>query len=292
MLNLKICFPSLPAPRRVLVGFGLTVLACRALAGPEQAPASPTSAAPDATPPIVQNTEEPQETEAAPAGVEVSCGSVFFRFDPALADGANCATVAAVPNSGDFPYWEIVPEHIRVTFDGYVLADRFHDPRILVYPVAEFESLNEFSARPIGDLQALLEARPQVFEEPLPFLPPFNAGQIFRTQVRYLEFKGGAGVRFLTLYGQALRVINNDELFYTFQGLTQDDAFYVAVVLPASHPSLPAEGDLAPEEYDAFAENLEAYLKATEQSLEAEAAASFVPDLGLLDAMIQSLEVR
>lgn len=292
MLNLKICFPSLPAPRLVLVGLALTGLACRALAGPEPAPASPTSAAPEATPPIVQNTEVPQATEAAPAGIEVNCGNVFFRFDPALAAGANCETVAAAPDSGDLPYWEIVPEHIRVTFDGYVLADTFHDPRILVYPVAEFESMNEFAARPIGDLQALLAARPQVFEEPLPFLPPFNAGQIFRTQVSYLEFKGGAGVRFLTLYGQALRVINNEELFYTFQGLTQDDAFYVAAVLPASHPSLPAEGDLAPEEYDAFAENLEAYLEATAQSLEVEAPASFVPDLGLLDAMIQSLEVR
>ncbi|MGH2626715.1 MAG: hypothetical protein ACRDHY_08710, partial [Anaerolineales bacterium] len=67
-------------------------------------------------------------------------------------------------------------------------------------------------------------------------------------------------------------------------------AFYVAAVLPTSHPSLPADGDLPPDQFDSFVENFDSYLEATRQTLEAQAPESFTPDLALLDAMIQSLE--
>lgn len=276
------------------VAFVLLSLACRVLAGPGQTPsASPTQSPSEPTQPVTPGSQVSAATEtAAPTGIEVSCANVHFWFDPSLAGEVVCETIAAVPDTGDVPPWEVAPEHTRITFEGYVLPDTFHDPRIYVYPVAEYESLNDISARPIGELQSLLQARPQTFDQAIPFLPPFNAAQILRTQVRYLEFQNGTGVRFLTLYGQALRVINNHELFYTFQGLKQDAAFYVAAVLPVSHPSLPAQGDIPADQFDSFAETFEDYLEDTEQGLEAEAPAAFMPDLALLDAMIQSLEVR
>lgn len=275
------------------VAFVLLNLACRVLAGPEQTPsASPTPSPGEPTQPVTPESQVSAATEVAPTGIEVSCANVHFWFDPSLTGEVVCETIAAVPDSGDVPPWEVAPEHIRIAFEGYVLPDTFHVPRIYVYPVAEYESLNDISAQPIGELQSLLEARPQTFDQPIPFLPPFNAAQILRTQVRYLDFQNGTGVRFLTLYGQALRVINNHELFYTFQGLKQDGAYYVAAVLPVSHPSLPAQGDIPADQFDSFAETFEDYLEDTEQSLEAEAPAAFMPDLALLDAMIQSLEVR
>jgi len=150
---------------------------------------------------------------------------------------------------------------------------------------------SERASNTIADLQQLLVDRPAT-PEAIPFLPLFNAAQMMRTQVAYIDFQSGTGVRFLTHYAQAYVPINNHELFYTFQGLTDDGNSYVAAILPVSHPTLPADqmayegGDLA-----ALAENFDTYIADIEQQLNAQDASSFTPDLDLLDAMIGSLEV-
>jgi len=286
-------------PRRVsawssVVAFLLLGIACSLVPGLAEIPSpSPTVPSVGPTQPAAEVTQPPQATApVAPTGVEVTCSNVHFWFDPSLASGVTCETIPAVPETGDVSPWEVGPEHIRITFEGYVLPQTFHVPRIYVYPVAEYESLQAQAAQLIAELEAFLASPPQTFDETIPFLPPFNAAQFFRTQVRYPDFQTGTGVRFLTLYGQALRVINNHELFYTFQELTQDGGSYVAAVLPVSHPNLPEDGEIPPDQFDTFADDFEAYLDASEQSLEAEAPAAFTPDLGLLDAMIQSLEVQ
>jgi hypothetical protein len=161
-----------------------------------------------------------------------------------------------------------------------------------VYPLGDRTAIREVAAQTIARMQEFLDARPTVFDEPVPFMPPANAAQILLAQVRYVDFHQGRGVRFVTLYGQALRVINNDELFYTFQGLTLDGSSYVAVVLPVSHPSLAESGEIPEDQLDAFIETFTEYIDETEHALEAEAPASFTPDLGVLDEMVRSIEVR
>jgi hypothetical protein len=293
--------PFIEGPERRRVGacysavaIVLLSLSCSLLPGTAETPTSPPAIPPDEAPqPTTEVTPVPDVTEAvSPTGLEVTCANVHFWLAPSLASGVSCETVPAVPDSGDAAPWDVGPEYVRVTLEGYILAATFHDPRIYVYPAPEYAAMSEPAGQVIARLQALLDTQPQVFEEGIPFLPPFNAAQLLRTQVRYADFQNGAGVRFLTLYGQAYRVINNNELFYTFQGLTQDGGSYVAVVLPVSHPSLPADGEIPPEEFDSFAEGFEAYVGTTEHALEAEAPESFTPDLAMLDALIQYLEVQ
>lgn len=60
----------------------------------------------------------------------------------------------------------------------------------------------------------------------IPSLPTFNAGAMMRTQVAYVGFQNGTGMRFPILYGRAYRPINKHELFYTFRGLTEDGAYH------------------------------------------------------------------
>ena len=59
-------------------------------------------------------------------------------------------------------------------------------------------------------------------------------------QVQYLDFKSGTGVRFLTQFNNGMAPVNNHDLIYTFQGLTSDGKYYIAAVLPVTHPDLPA----------------------------------------------------
>ncbi len=113
-----------------------------------------------------------------------------------------------------------------------------------------------------------------------------NAGSALAAQVKRLSFDGGQGVRYLAQLGQGPAPINNQELFYTFQGLTDDGEHYVAAILPITHPSLPASAASVPTADD-FAQ----YLSDTTEALNVQPDASFQPSLGELDALMQSLSV-
>jgi hypothetical protein len=124
-------------------------------------------------------------------------------------------------------------------------------------------------------------------------LPPMNAGHMMPApQVAYSDFQNGTGVRFLTQMGQAYYPINNRDMFYTFQGMTDDGETYVAAILPISHPSLPADGSEIPGgDFEAFSETFDSYAAEVAAQLDAQAEDSFAPSIALLDEMVQSLEV-
>jgi hypothetical protein len=183
----------------------------------------------------------------------------------------------------------IVPQHEQFLFDGYILPETFHEPRIYVYPAEKFASGNEIAAPIIASMEQFLEEQPDAPED-IPFLPLFNARPIMLSQVKYLDFEGGMGVRFLTQYAQAFIPINNQEMFYTFQGLTDDGSYYVVAIFPTSHPALPQDGT-APEDYDAFVNNFDNYRLELEAQLNDYDPSTYTPDLEILDAVIQSLSV-
>jgi putative hemolysin len=255
-----------------------------------EAPVEPTEDVLPTEPPAEeQPTEIPASTptEVVVQTPQVDYEGVSLSYDLALAADVVGETIPVT--GGEGPGSPAAPQHIQLSFQGYVLPETFHEPRILVYPVAGYEALNECAAQRIADLRQLLAARPEAPEQ-IPFLPLFNAAQLMRIQVSYLDFQNGSGVRFLTQYAQAYLPINNFELFYTFQGLTNDGQYYIAAILPVSHPTLPADymayedGDLS-----TLAESFDDYIAEIETELGAEPASSFTPDLSLLDQMVASL---
>jgi hypothetical protein len=183
-----------------------------------------------------------------------------------------------------------VPTHARFSFGGYILPDADHAPRIEVYPVAEYEAGNLYVPQTIADLRQLLADRPAA-PEVIPFLPTMHAYQLLRAQVAYLDFEGGSGVRFLTQYVQEPREINNRELFYTFQGVTDDGHAYVSAFLPVSHPSLPVRLGVFRDAQETGSWRHADYAAWVEGQLNTQDASSFTPGLEQLDALIASLEV-
>ena len=126
----------------------------------------------------------------------------------------------------------------------------------------------------------------------MPFLPLFNAQQVMHAHVQYLDFQDGQGLRYLTQFDQAFIPINNNELIYTYQGLTSDGRYYVAAVLPVNHPSLPADAAVTGNEPPEFTSDFPTYLQNVVASLNPQAANTFTPDLTQLDAMMSSLEIK
>jgi hypothetical protein len=104
-------------------------------------------------------------------------------------------TVAAVPYSEDAPWQAAAPQYHRVTL-GYPVSRHSLKPQVFIYPVAELATYNTTAGQMAADLQALLEDQHPV--DQMPFLPLINAAQVMRTQVQYLDFQNGSGVRYLT----------------------------------------------------------------------------------------------
>jgi hypothetical protein len=187
------------------------------------------------------------------------------------------------------------PDHIRFLFVRPDEAEEFfipRDPAIRVYPVDNFAALFPQVGDEIERLRHLLAERPPTIEGAIPFLPPLPASEVFHAQVAYLDFQNGAGVRYLTAYAQAADPLTNEDIFYTFQGVTDDGQLYVSAVFPVSIETLPGtRADVRDFTMWETGEAYEAYLDEIVAELEATAAADFEPDLDALDGIVRSLLV-
>lgn len=243
-----------------------------------------TSTQPDPVPtsvPVV--TTEPMET-----AVPTTDDSLQISLDTgSMATGFDTETVMP---SAEGPYWEVLPAYTRLTLQGYPIRNHLLMPQIFIYPVEELVTVNESAERIAASLQTLIESPQEI--TPMPFLPLLNAQQVIHAHVQYLDFQNGQGLRYLTQFDQAFIPINNNELIYTYQGLTSDGKYYVAAVLPVNHPSLPNDGAVTGNEPPEFTSDFPTYLANMVASLNPQAAYTFTPDLTQLDAMMRSLEVK
>lgn len=257
----------------------------------EEMPAtiSPTAAAPSETAPIE-------------GLVTADFDSVTFSFG---LDVANQWKVEFIPqgpgrssSAGPFPYTD--PEHLIFSLENYALPETccnpLNQPQIIVYPVVQMSEQNPVATTQITALQTYLASPPanlmDQFVE-IPFLPLFNAAQTFHTQVRFVDFQNGKGVRYLTQYSQGPMPVNNASIFYTFQGITNDGSYYVAVTMPVTHPSLKNNAEEVFDlEGDAFMTDPINYINGVTQALDSLDPGTFTPGLDALDAMIQSLMIR
>jgi hypothetical protein len=128
----------------------------------------------------------------------------------------------------------------------------------------------------------------------LPFLPAIPQMQTFYSHETGMSFNGGRGVRFITEYSEFTNPINNKSTIYTFQGLTDDGMYWVAVTLPISSPILPADYDILPEGYteESLIQNYDSYVSDVKEALEAQAPGLFYPPINVLDSLVESITVR
>lgn len=288
-----------------------------AACGGQAAPAQPAANAPAAAPqsastvaaaapaepaaPVVAPVSEPTLVPApteAPTAMPMTVGAatyngISFNYDVAVAQQVTATTAAAQNPGQDAPYWAVVSAYDEFNLVGYPTKNTYHKPRIEVYPVEEFAAMNQAAKEQIDQLKLLLGDAPGSPER-IPLIPIFNAAQVFRSQVKYLNFQSGQGIRFITQYDQAIMPINNLEVFYTFQGLTSDGRYYIAAILPVSTAALPDTDQLTQEQMQTLGtgEAFAAYLTQIVQTLNGLPAADFTPNLDQLDAMIASLRVE
>jgi hypothetical protein len=233
--------------------------------------------------------EQPETTTPELPGVNFE--GIQFYYDPSLAQEIAPKIVEATSLQEDGPWWGAEPRHVRFDLKGYPLQGTFHEAYILVYPADEFANISE-SGKVIVDLMKTTLADRSEDPEQLPFLPLFNAGALIRAQFKYFDFQNGSGFRYVTQFGQATNEINNHELFYTFQGLTADQQYYVAAVLPLNSPLLPDQSTLDMDNYMQFEENFQTYIADLKVKMNAEEPEQFNPSLVKIDALFESMLVE
>ena len=227
---------------------------------------------------------------------------VHFSADPSLATSIwpEVKPATPLPEVLEGPsYWLAIPEHIRFTFAdpglpperrrmGFNLAA---EAQILVFPLAELAEMNPLVQTQIETLRNLLAERGTVPSGELPLLPLTNSAQVFHAQAQYLEFGNIQGLRFISQHSQDPHpIMLSQELFYTFQGFTDDGAYYVAVFFPLTTAALPDAIEV--EDWEAFHANYDTYLLETTAVLDQLPSTEFTPDLPLVDAVVTSLQIE
>jgi len=284
---------STPLPTNTMIPASETSVP--ATLDPTQIPASPTS---------IPTTSVPSATSTLPLP-PTNKTQVFYRpvnlvLPTGLANGISGTQFPRVDGQ-DHPSWELTPGHTVVKLEGYSLQGKFFEPQIYVYPAMPYVELFPGAFESMHRLRNVMNPTGPITPDQLPAVPFFNAAQVFASNVQAIPFQNGSGIRFLTEYAQYPAPVNNHELFYHFQGFTNDGEYYIIAILPITVPvlaetsdagsPLPSDGIQYPFFADPNPEVLQKYYEDVANLLSATPNNVFAPAIGQLDALIQSMQI-
>jgi hypothetical protein len=218
------------------------------------------------------------------SGLPVSYNNVSFSIPLEL----NASAAASTSTNVEYPYINPsggpMAEHVVFDLTSYPVQGQ---PRIMVFKSSEYAAYGE----PVqGVVTALLAGQDSI----LPL--PKALAQGFYAQAKPVPFQNGHGVRILTEVLTNFAPITNREIFYYYQGITNDGAYFVAASFPVNASFLvadnnsPIPSDGVPFNYPTDPD-FEKYLNQISQKLNDTASENYSPSLLLLDKMIGSMQV-
>jgi hypothetical protein len=247
----------------------------------------------------------PTEIPATPTntpfpGIPVSYGKVSLVIPPTIASGISGNTSPLIDANGS-PL-EGAPEVIQIDLDNYILQGTQSQPKIFFYPADEYAAFQNVIADNIVKLNSIIDnPDQQLDDETLPRYP-VNAAQLFASNRKVVHFQNGQGIRYVTQFAQYPAPINNYDVFYYFSGLTDNKQYYITVVLPINTNQLPENVQLAdsqpagglyfpPGVTNTNESDWREYHNNIAHLLDNTQADAFTPNLDLLDALINSINI-
>jgi hypothetical protein len=242
----------------------------------------------------------------------VSYQKVEFYYADNLATDVNATIVPAcvLQQASDKPDCA-APKHLAFTLVGYGVSQPensfYRSPDIRIYPIAEFRKILTISPylqtfdTEVRSLQTLLRKKPASWQGKIPYLSYIDATQSFHTHLKYIKFKGGQGVGSVVRYDSERTLVQDRQLAYTFQGITNDGRYYISATFPIAAPSLnlPKDGSITVHEGYQLPSSMalsyqqekkhQVYLKRMRSKLEKMPADQYTPNLELLEELIGSL---
>lgn len=176
-----------------------------------------------------------------------------------------------------------LPVHERFSFDDDKISEgvAYRERQLLIIPVGAYRALQRGGDRRMFDarltaLRRVTYMNPSQYARALPVFPPVNERQAFHAAGKSVEFKNGAGIRFITRFGPEGSLTTNDNIFYTFQGLSRDGKTLVCMFYPIKVRNLPISQD------DSVAKIF----------IDEQTPDRFTPNLEELDRVVQSIQLN
>jgi hypothetical protein len=233
-----------------------------------------------------------QETSTA-----VRFDGVSFLLDASIGNSVNSTLVPGDPPDNEmfgFPHPEAVVFTVYDARAEGARVPRVGDASVTIraYRTADLAGYQEVGARAAA-IEALLADRPDLAgstaagADALPFLPAFEAAQVLRAAPVYVDAPGVSGVAYLTGYAQDLFPFTSDSIWYTFQGLSTDGEWYVALLAMLDTDLLPEQ--VNDRQVQRATRDWDAYLARTVRKLEGAEPQAFTPALSAVDGLARSL---
>jgi len=221
--------------------------------------------------------------------VKIEVEGISFRFEKSLAGSVDFTIVPASEEGDMIPY----PKYALFTFfDPACSVNMYSEGYLFVLPAEPYSLVDNEADRAMAELSKILGSRSldTAYGE-LPFLPFPNAGQLFYSNVDFIGFTGGKGIRYITQYVQDVSPIVSEGLIYTFQGITADSRYYVSLIMPVGNPNIiQTWSDFFDEaDYEEFAENFHSYIEQDREILNNSPDSDFMPSLDLFDMLVDSI---
>ena len=219
---------------------------------------------------------------------------ISFTYDNDLVKDVNATIIPAKDSETEDRLFSVTPKMDQFEFQGYGLNKTYPIGKIDVFSTQEYESLaGDRISKEINSLKKSLSVHPKDSSSPLPMLPMVMAAEVFHSQVKYIKFQNGEGLRFVTQFASDVSPVTNDRIIYTFQGITSDGAYYINATFRENNGILAANYDdfMKSQDFNKFNENYQSYMANTQEKLNQQPDDSFNPSLGSLDTMISSLKI-
>ncbi len=184
-----------------------------------------------------------------------------------------------------------MPQHIVLDINGYAIGRK---ARIVIFKASEYSTYTDITQQAVTTLQT------QPYQAGQPIAEALTLGPL-NPQAKSFSSQNGHGLRYITEILTGVAPVSNDQVFYYYQGLTNDSLYYISAAFPISAAFLVADGNPAsalPVDGIAFprdnagAEEFNAYYAAISERLNTADAGVFQPSLGSLDSMIQSISIQ
>jgi len=214
---------------------------------------------------------------------------VRLYYDPQLVLDVDPMSETIPAASGDEMYTPAQPEIIHFNLD-------MEQAQVYITPVAKYENAADFAPGIIADLQRMIEGMDMadgcVPELPLNTFYHVCDHQQLTSNYKKVDFMNGSGVRFVSVYGiQDLVPVDNENLRYVFQGLTDDGKYFVKIIVRILHAQLPDTGEIPADIYAGDYETVHEYFADFETTLN-NSKADFSPKLDWIDAFLASFKVE
>ena len=287
----------------VLLSFGLILQSCNLATtqNPNVEVSTEISPTPNTTP----------NEENLPQSAKVEFNGVSFNYNPQIFEVKSESIVHESPlrDESDKPGGEF-PKHIVFTLE---VKNKLLEPEaiIKIMPIADYRRMyavskgftEEFDNK-LGNLRKVIKDKSYRDKKSsgkgeIPFMPYYDAEQEILVKVNHLPFQSGKGIAFITQYTMEPSMINNEELKYFYEGITDDGNYYILAELPISVSFLPSSSDGEFEGYkfcypyneDSIKE-YEKYITKVEKRLENLPQNEFEPNLDEFEKIISSLKVE